>query len=240
MTKRPAREALIAVNMGVRTDTFHPRDAHLMLSLLFLGLLLGVRHAADADHIVAVSAIVSRERSLWRAMSVGALWGIGHTATIIAVGGAIIAFKLVVPPRLGLALEFAVGVVLVVLGIASLVERKRESPSGASGLRALCIGVVHGLAGSAAVALLVVATVPSAQWAIAYHAVFGTGSIRGMVTMTAVVALPTLYSFGRAPRFSARLRLATGALSVVFGVVLMHETGVVNGLFSEAPQWTAR
>ena len=225
--------------MAVRTGTFHPRDPHLMLSLLLLGLLLGVRHAADADHVVAVSAIVSRQRSLWRAVSVGALWGVGHTATIIAVGGAIIAFRLAVPPRLGLALEFAVGVVLVVLGITSLVERKRESSSGASAWRALGLGVVHGLAGSAAVALLVVATVQNSRWAIAYLAIFGAGTIVGMVTMTAAVALPSLYAVGRTPRFGARLRLATGALSIVFGLLLMHETGVVNGLFSEAPRWTA-
>ena len=209
-----------------------------MISLLFLGLLLGVRHAADPDHVVAVGAIVSRQRSLWRALSVGALWGLGHTATIITVGGAIIVFKLVVPPRLGLALEFAVGMVLVALGIANLVRREREAPSGASGMRALGIGVLHGLAGSAAVALLVLATIPDPRWAVAYLAIFGSGTMVGMVAMTAAVAMPSLYATARVPRFGARLRLATGALSVVLGLFLMHETGVVSGLFSSAPQWS--
>lgn len=209
-----------------------------MLTILFLGLLLGVRHAADPDHIVAVSAIVSRQRSLWRATWVGALWGLGHTATIVAVGSAIIVFKLTVPPRLGLALEFAVGVTLVVLGVSNLVRSERDLPSGTTGLRAVGLGVVHGLAGSAAVVLLVLATIPHPRWAVAYLAVFGIGTIAGMVAMTATVALPSLYATSRRPQFGRTLRVMTGTLSVAVGLYLMHQIGVVDGLFSSAPRWT--
>lgn len=209
-----------------------------MLSLLFLGLLLGIRHAADPDHMVAVGAIVSRQKSLWKAVSVGALWGIGHTATIVAVGGLIVGFRLAIPPRVGLALEFAVGVMLVSLGISNLVRQKPDVSNGATGLRALGVGIVHGLAGSAAVALLVLATIPDPRWAVACLAVFGAGTISGMVTMTIAVALPSLYAVKRLPRFGRSLRLASGILSVCIGLFVMHGIGVTNGLFSSSPSWT--
>src|SRR5919202_680871 len=90
------------------------------LSVLALGFILGMRHATDADHVVAVTTIVSHQRSIARAAGVGALWGVGHTATILLVGGAIIVFRLAIPPRLGLAMEFGVAVMLVLLGVRSL------------------------------------------------------------------------------------------------------------------------
>ena len=88
--------------------------------MIVLGFLLGMRHATDADHVIAVSTIVSRQRSPWGAALIGSLWGIGHTVTIMVVGGVIILFDLVIPPRLGLAMEFSVAVMLILLGIASL------------------------------------------------------------------------------------------------------------------------
>src|SRR5215472_14659557 len=91
-----------------------------LASLLFLGLLLGVRHATDADHIVAIATIVSRQRSLRGSAMIGAVWGIGHTLTILVVGGAIILFGIVIPPRLGLAMEFGVGIMLILLGVLTL------------------------------------------------------------------------------------------------------------------------
>src|SRR5919206_3544383 len=89
-------------------------------SVLALGFILGMRHATDADHVVAVTTIVSQQRSVARAAGLGALWGVGHTATILLVGGAIILFRVIIPPRLGLAMEFAVAVMLVLLGVRSL------------------------------------------------------------------------------------------------------------------------
>jgi len=130
------------------------------LGLALLGFLLGVRHAVDPDHVVAVTAIATGQRSIRRATFVGALWGIGHTVTILLVGGAIILFRIAIPPRLGLAFEFAVGLILIVLGIVNLISKPEEmrSPSGA---RPLVVGMVHGLAGSAAVALIVPTYPPS-------------------------------------------------------------------------------
>src|SRR6516164_5411348 len=91
-----------------------------LASLLFLGFLLGIRHATDADHVVAIATIVSRQRNLRGSAMIGAVWGIGHTLTILVVGGAIILFGIVIPPRLGLAMEFGVGIMLILLGVLTL------------------------------------------------------------------------------------------------------------------------
>ena len=213
-----------------------------MLTLVLLGFLLGVRHAADPDHVIAVTAIVSRQKSLLRASLVGALWGLGHTVTLLAAGGAIIAFRVVVPARLGLALEFVVAVMLVVLGIWTLRFRSGDDTRATAplsmGFRPLVVGVVHGLAGSAAVALLVLATIADTQWALVYLLIFGLGTIAGMVAMTLAVSAPTLYLGARFPVLHGRLRWVAGALSVGVGLLMMHRLGVTDGLFSADPRWT--
>jgi len=91
-----------------------------VVSFLFLGFFLGMRHATDADHVVAIATIVSRERSLAGSALIGVAWGVGHTVTVMAVGAAIIVFGVVIPPQLGLSMEFAVGIMLVVLGVLTL------------------------------------------------------------------------------------------------------------------------
>src|SRR3974390_3695664 len=90
------------------------------LAILAIGFLLGSGHATDPDHVIAVSTIVSRERSLSKASLIGAFWGLGHTITIVAVGVPIILFNLVIPPRVGLTMEFAVSLMLILLGILNL------------------------------------------------------------------------------------------------------------------------
>src|ERR1700727_1912944 len=91
-----------------------------VVSFLFLGFFLGMRHATDADHVVAIATIVSRERSMAGSALIGAAWGVGHTITVMVVGVAIIVFGIVIPPKLGLSMEFAVGIMLVLLGILTL------------------------------------------------------------------------------------------------------------------------
>ncbi|MGA3124498.1 MAG: hypothetical protein ABSF69_27380, partial [Polyangiaceae bacterium] len=98
-----------------------------MLSILLLGFVLGMRHATDPDHVVAVTTIVVRERRLWTSSLVGVLWGLGHTATLLFVGGAIVLFEVVIPARVGLALEFTVAIMLVVLGLMNLSNRFADS-----------------------------------------------------------------------------------------------------------------
>lgn len=206
-------------------------------SILLLGFVLGMRHATDADHVVAVTAIVSGEPSLWRASRVGALWGIGHSVTILLAGGAIVIFRLAVPPRLGLALEFVVALMLILLGVLSL--SSRTTAVTPSALRPVAVGLVHGLAGSAFVALLVLAAVPSAWLGLAYLAIFGLGTIGGMALITMAIALPSAVGARRVVSAHRYLRLASGLASVGFGLFLVQR-GVSQGLFAATPIWTPR
>jgi hypothetical protein len=208
-----------------------------LVAVVLTGLLLGVRHAADPDHVLAVTAIVGRQRSFWRAARVGALWGVGHTATVCLVGGAILGLKLTIPPRVGLGLEFVVALMLVGLGIVNLLGRRPAAPSP---LRPMLVGMVHGLAGSAAIALLVLATIDRPAWSAAYLLVFGAGTITGMMLVTALIALPSLYAGSRVPALERWLRLASGAASLAFGLAMAHQIGVVDGLFGANPQWAPR
>lgn len=204
--------------------------------LLGLGFLLGMAHATDADHVAAVTTIVSRERAVGRAASVGALWGVGHTVTIVLVGSAIILFNLVIPPRLGLALEFAVAVMLVALGVVTL--RARDDASRHGVMRPVGVGFVHGLAGSAFVAMLVLQTLPSPLAGVAYLFIFGGGTVAGMAVVTTAIALPSVYAARRVIAMRRYIRLGAGALSIVFGLLLAHEVGIGGGLFSDTVEWT--
>lgn len=215
-----------------------------LASALGIGALLGLKHATDADHVVAVTAIVARERSLGRAARIGVLWGIGHSLTVFVLGGLIIAFRLVVPPRLGLGLEFGVAVMLVLLGFANLrkgsdagADHARGAEDRATGWRPLLVGIVHGLAGSAAVAILVLTTITETGWALAYLGIFGLGTIVGMLAVTVILAAPAMFAANRVASMQRGIRFAAGALSVVFGVLLAHELIVEGGLFSATPNW---
>ena len=263
--------------------------------MCLLGFFLGMRHATDPDHVIAVTTIVSRQRTTAGAALIGALWGVGHTLTILVVGAGIILLGWVIPPRVGLSLELSVGVMLIVLGLMNLtgvLQRITESvtpPAGAPGTvhahphahddyvhthvhghepeahphapdqtplarldrrlgglglyqaaRPLVVGVVHGLAGSAAVALLVLTTIGNTAWSILYLLVFGVGTIAGMMLITAGIAWPFTYAGARFARLPHRLRVASGVISLVVGLALTYQVGVVDGLFGAQPRWTPR
>lgn len=227
------------------------------------GLVVGLRHAIEADHVAAVSAIVAREKSLRGAALVGAAWGLGHTATVLLFGGAIVVFGLVVPKPVGLALELCVGVMLVGLGAWNFVSRrrggghshshshahsheearssshdgaghdaptKREAPARRA-LRPLVVGSMHGLAGSAAVALLVVAAVGSTSWGLVYLLVFGLGTMIGMTALTTALALPLGKAMRRFERAELWLRIGSGLVSCAIGAFVIYEIGFEGGLF---------
>lgn len=224
------------------------------LALLVVGFVLGLRHATDSDHVVAVTTIVSRARNARAAIAIGALWGLGHTATILLVGGAIVLFGIVIPPRIGLSMEMSVAAMLVVLGVMNLtgairqIREKAHAGSHAAGdedgkephehrlldvggiVRPIVVGVVHGLAGSAAVALLVLATVRDPVWAILYLSVFGVGTVFGMMALTAAMAVPIAAVAGRSRDVERLLVRATGFVSISVGLVLAYKIGFLDGL----------
>lgn len=215
------------------------------LALAGIGLVLGIRHAADSDHVVAVTAIAARHRRIGPAAFIGAVWGLGHTLTICVVGGLIILFNVVVPPRVGLALEFAVGIALTVVGTLNVAGKGGFLSSAAedakgTGVKAFVVGLVHGLAGSAAVALLVLATVREPVAACLYLLVFGLGTICGMMLVTVAFASPVAVLARRFAWHGGTLRLATGVLSLAFGAYVMIQVGFVDGLFRAVPHWDPR
>jgi high-affinity nickel permease len=247
-----------------------------LIAVLSLGFFLGMRHATDADHVVAVSTIVAREKRLRGATLIGALWGLGHTITILAVGIGIILFTLVIPPRLGLSMEFSVGLMLILLGALNLTGFKRQIREQAEAssqphphsteaephaharsdaaiayadrkfgqwslyqwVRPLVVGLVHGLAGSAAVALLVLTTLHDSHWAVAYLLLFGVGTIAGMMLITLGMASALHFAGHRWQWLNQRLAVATGILSLAFGLFIVYRMGFVHGLFTAHPTWT--
>ena len=262
--------AAIAVRAFVTTGIgFHNLSKEKLGPFLFvggLGLLLGMRHSTDPDHVVAVSTIVSKQRSIRHAGLIGTIWGLGHTLTIFAVGSMIILFGVVIPPRLGLSMEFSVALMLILLGVLNLtgvmqrvtsfLTRSHKAPTlsraetlldrsvGRFGVyqcvRPLVIGIVHGLAGSAAVALLVLSTIHSPVWATVYLLIFGAGTMVGMMCMTAAMALPLAYAGSRFSSVSRVFSVASGVVSVCFGFFLVYQLGFLGGLFTSHPQWTPR
>jgi high-affinity nickel-transport protein len=266
-----AATALPATGMSFRLGSITDGHVASFAAVVGLGLLLGMRHSTDPDHVVAVSTIVSRERSVRQGAVIGMMWGFGHTLTIFIVGAAIILFNLTIPPRIGLSMEMAVAGMLILLGVLNLTgvlqkltarftpaSRLTTFESEASGtsdaamtpglrqrlltrfgyyhlLRPLAIGLVHGLAGSAAVALLVLSMIHSPAWAIAYLVVFGLGTVVGMMLMTTVMSIPIALTGKKSSRF---LTTASGLVSVCFGLFLVYHLGFVDGLFTSHVHWT--
>jgi high-affinity nickel permease len=242
------------------------------IGILILGFFLGMRHATDPDHVIAVTTIVAKQRGVAKAGIIGVLWGMGHTLTIFLVGAAIILFKVAIPPRLGLSMEFVVGLMLILLGILNLTGVLRwlqlrftpnlltipaedvDVPATASGrnwlernlremglynaLRPLVIGTVHGLAGSAAVAILVMTTIADPWWAIAYLLLFGLGTVAGMAAMTTAMAFPIVYTGRKMFRWNQWITVGSGLLSVAFGMFISFQIGIGGGLFTSTPHWT--
>lgn len=207
------------------------------MTAVLLGFLLGLRHASDPDHVIAVSTIVSRHRRPATAAWIGVAWGLGHGATILAVGSAIVALRLVVPERVALSLELFVGLVLVVLGVANLrggAHAASPDPEGSVGLappllRSLAVGLVHGLAGSAGVTLLALAAMPTPSEALLYLLVFCVGTILGMAGVSLGIGVPLGFA-GRIPGAHRWLVAGSGALSIAFGAWLVYDVGFVQGL----------
>jgi high-affinity nickel-transport protein len=220
--------------MGEEDDAqLTSRQPHMtILPALTLGLMLGVRHATDADHVAAIGTIVVDNAGARRAAMLGASWGIGHSLSVLLVGGALILWRLPMPPRLALALEFLVAIMLVGLGVRSLITKRRAAVSAT---RPLLIGIMHGLAGSAVLALLVIGTTSTALGAAAYLVCFCLGTIVGMALVTGLLSLPAHLGSRYAISAERAIRVAAGLVSVAIGLALAHRVGVTDGLFAATP-----
>lgn len=235
-----------------------------LVSALGLGFVLGLKHALDADHIVAVSTIVSQHQSLWRSSLIGTFWGVGHTMSLLLVGLIVISLRLTIPERIALSLEFVVAVMLIVLG-ANLLRQcfqlnlhdhphphrhghvteqhthlhvhipgahHHEGHSAFKNMkRPLVVGMIHGLAGSAALMLLVLTTIPSPLLGLAYIGVFGIGSVVGMLMMSSVISLPFVWTARRFSRLNQGIKVTAAVFSTAFGLFLAWHIGFVQGLF---------
>lgn len=264
-----------------------------LLSIILLGFFLGMRHATDPDHVIAVTTIVTQHRNVRQAGLLGFFWGLGHTLTILVVGGGIILLGWVIPARIGLSMEFSVGLMLILLGTVNLkgiwqlagrsfssrhtlpaelhahshgdyihTHLHRHDPEahphgpdqtpldrldrhfGRVSLyrfaRPLVVGMVHGLAGSTAVALLVLTTIRVPGWGVAYLLVFGIGTIMGMMLITAAIGLSVAATGKRLSRLNWAFRVGSGLVSLAFGLFLVYQTGFVSGLFTGHPRWMPR
>lgn len=242
-----------------------------IFALLGLGLVFGLKHATEVDHVVAVSAIVSEHKNVFRSALVGGLWGLGHTASLVVVGVLVLVFRVAIPLRVANWLEFGVALMIIALGalaVARVLRRRanvhlhRHSHDGQShvhihfheqntehaavavspspahshavsrlGLKPLLVGAMHGLAGSAALTLLVLTQIPSISLGLLYLALFGLGSTLGMLLMSGLIGLPFALSARRLSGFNYGLQTVAGGLSIAFGLWYAYETAVVNSLW---------
>jgi hypothetical protein len=210
------------------------------VGVLALGLLLGVRHALDPDHVVAISTMSTRTPSLRGAVGIGTIWGLGHTLTILLIGGTLTAMRVVISPRAGLAMEFSVALMLIVLGVANLVSAIHRKPAAPSPIRPFIIGMVHGMAGSAAVALLVLAAIDEPLLGMVYLGLFGIGTITGMIAATCLMTIPMTMLVDRAAGSRQWLTAVSGLASLLFGAVMVCALGGPLALLAADPTFLPR
>jgi sulfite exporter TauE/SafE len=216
-------------------------------SLVALGFALGLRHATEADHLAAISTIVTERRSLLSSSLVGAVWGLGHTLALLVAAIAVLVLRYEMTDRLAHALELCVGIMLVVLGLNTLRALLRRGPSHTHDhairamhslgdvrlvARPLLVGMVHGLAGSGPLLLLALTVVSSPLAAFSYVAVFGVGSVIGMMLMSLLVSLPAWLTVRHFARTNLAVRGLSGLFSIALGLFIVYENGVLNRLFA--------
>lgn len=227
-----------------------PSPEQSAFAVLLIGFVFGLYHAVEADHLAAVSAIVSEHKNVLTASIIGGFWGFGHTISLFVVGGLVIFLKFEITESTEGLLEGVVGVMLVVLGINAIRKifavqkihahshahgghehshihihhnEKTETSHHRFAPRAVAVGMIHGLAGSAGLMLLVLPTIPSATVALIYVGIFGVGSIAGMMIMSLLMGLPLYFTAERFITINKGIRLLAGAFSLVWGSLLISE-----------------
>lgn len=236
------------------------------LTILGIGLVFGLKHATEVDHVVAVSTIVSQHRNVWRSALVGALWGAGHTAALLITGVIVLLLRVTIPEQVSNWLELGVALMIIGLGAIALwrsllkrtdvhvhehshdgvahvhihfhesetrhhAARPHNHAISAVGLKPVFIGTMHGLAGSGALTLLVLTQIQSALVGFFYLAIFGLGSIVGMILMSGLIGLPFALTATNVGRVRHHLQTTAAGLSIAFGLWYAYETGLASGLF---------
>lgn len=232
----------------------------MLWSVAGVGFLLGVRHAFDPDHVVAVSTIVSKHRHVGRSSLVGVFWGLGHALSLLAASGALLALKLAIPEAAARWAEAGVAAMLVLLGARAirdgfadwkvhahehvhdgrehvhLHEHEAGAPHGDHehvhvlrfGLRPFSVGVVHGLAGSAGLAIVAAGSSPSTSAGLLYMAMLGLGALAGMLLLSTILSLPLALLARRYKAFAGGLQLIAGLGSLAFGLWLFGSHAVAG------------
>jgi len=200
-----------------------------LLFVLGVGFVLGLKHATDPDHIVAVTTFVGKERHLGRACAIGLCWGLGHTLALSLAGFVVIGLRIPMSMWLAERLELAVAAMLVILGarlIASVHTKWHEHHDHFNwtqcGLKPLAVGIVHGAAGSAALTLLVISTISSPAQGVLYIMIFGLGSMIGMLAVSVLIACPVQWAGERAGAAIRPIQTTTGVLSCLCGLYLAN------------------
>lgn len=221
-----------------------------IFALLGTGFLLGLRHALDGDHVAVVSTMVSQTKSMKKSSLLGVLWGLGHTTTLLLVGLVVLLLNITIPARAALFAEFFVGLVVVLFGVELLrkivmgtLHAHRHAHDGITHAhlhshevevshrhhhRAFAVGALHGLAGSAALTLLVLTTVQSTLQGIAFILIFGLGSIISMLLASTAIGLPFLLTT-RFARLKTTVQALAGTMSIVIGLMILIQIGIVRG-----------
>ena len=216
---------------------------------LILGFILGIKHAFEPDHVVAISTIATEQKNLFKSALIGTFWGLGHTTTLLITGFLVLLLKLSIPEKLSQGFEFLVGMMLIILGVRAIQKGRiilhthrheheekshqhmhfhEDKPAHRKHHISFLIGTVHGLAGTGTLMLLVLSTVPSLTQGLYYILLFGLGSTLGMSAMSFLVGLPFLFSAGQFPQMEKYLRLLAGILSILFGLFWIYEVGIIK------------
>jgi len=239
-----------------------------LMAILGLGMIFGLKHATEVDHVVAISTIVSRHKNVLRSAFVGALWGAGHTLSLLAIAIVVLWFRIAIPERVSGWLEFGVALMIIGLGVSALwralrnnshvhlhqhthnglshthvhfheheTQHARDSQSQHShrvsriGWKPVIVGMMHGLAGSGALTLLVLTQISSAWVGLAYVLTFGFGSIAGMLLMSGLIGLPFALTSLKLTNAHQRLQTLAAILSICFGIWYAYKVGAAVLLF---------
>ena len=231
-----------------------------LVNTLLLGFLIGLKHALEVDHVAAVASLASKTTSVREGLTLGASWGLGHTITLFIFSSIVLILDTVVSAQLALTLEFFVGCMLVFMGgaiIKNIVKKRihlhmhnhsdgtthlhfhshvqinvehQHKHTQQFSIRALLVGMMHGMAGSAALIVLTLDSVSSIETRLVYIFLFGVGSVVGMTLLSLLMIIPLRYSEYTANRTYQSLQVFIGLVTLFLGMIIMYETSVTNGL----------